>query len=136
MESFLKIISSLTDFFHWLFQYVFEIMDIHISDKYLHFIVIGFIGIALYGFTTIFFKYLAKYSIELISFIFTFTLLIVITFAIEIQQYITGNGQMEFDDIAFGLFGFFFFLGIYLIIRFIVFMIKLLIKKNKRDKFY
>ncbi len=42
----------------------------------------------------------------MISWIYVFTLIIVITFAIEIGQRVTNTGVMEFKDIVFGVFGF------------------------------
>ena len=44
------------------------------------------------------FRFLSKWSITVISFIYTLTVLLVIVFAIEIQQKITGRGNMEFAD--------------------------------------
>lgn len=53
------------------------------------------------------FKELAKKNLIMtISLIYVFTLLVVITFGIEIDQKITNTGNMEFRDIAAGLAGF------------------------------
>ncbi len=41
-----------------------------------------------------------------IAWIYVFTLIIVITFAIEIGQKVTNTGNMEFADIVFGVVGF------------------------------
>lgn len=129
MRTLLKILSELTNLFHWLFEYVFSMLGISLTDKDLHFIVIGIMGIFIFIFTNVLFKFLAKYSIELISFVFTFTVLIVITFAIEIQQYVTGSGNMEFDDIIFGLFGFLSFIFIYVLFKMLNLGIKYIINK-------
>ena len=53
------------------------------------------------------FKYLAKRNHEMvIAWIYVTTVLVVITFAIEIGQKWTGTGNMEFADIMYGLVGF------------------------------
>ncbi len=49
-----------------------------------------------------------------ISFIYTFTVLVVFVFAIEIEQKLTGRGNMEFQDIVEGLWGFIVAFAIYL----------------------
>jgi hypothetical protein len=94
------------------------------TDKQLHFIVIGIIGAIIFAITQSVFKKLAKYSITAISFIYTFTLLIVIVFGIEIEQKITKRGNMEFNDILAGLYGFLYLFAIYLFIRFVVYFVK------------
>ena len=90
------------------------------------------------------FKMLSKWSITAISFIYTFTVIVVIVFAIEIQQKITGRGNMEFLDAVIGLWGFLLFFGIYLTIRLLVFGVKRMLtyfngknnnKKNKNTRF-
>ena len=67
------------------------------------------------------FKYLVRYSLTAISFIYTFTVLVVLVFAIEIGQKLTGRGNMEFQDIVEGLWGFLvafaIYLGIVIVVR-------------------
>ena len=76
------------------------------------------IGICIFGCTHVFFKYLSKYGITAISFVYTFTVMVVIVFAIEIQQQITGRGGMEFDDAAIGSgWGFLLFFAIFILIK-------------------
>ncbi|NLZ47528.1 MAG: hypothetical protein GX895_01865 [Clostridiales bacterium] len=108
------------------------------NDKQLHFILIGIIGMIIFAATHILFKWLSKHSITAISFIYTMTVLIVIVFVIEIEQKLTGRGNMEFDDILAGLYGFLYLFAIYLFIRLCVYLIKTLINnkvgKKKVDK--
>lgn len=78
------------------------------TDKELHFIVIGVLGLAMIFVVYPFFKWLAKKEhVMVIAWIYVFTLIIVITFGIEIGQKITNTGAMEFADIMFGVVGFF-----------------------------
>ena len=65
----------------------------------------------------------------IISFFYVLTVIVVIAFAIEIGQGVTGTGRMEFDDIMYGIIGFLFFFAIFAVIRGIIH----LIVKLKRD---
>lgn len=95
--------------------------EYNFSDKELHFIVIGILGMGILLVTYPIFKWLAKKNyILLISWIYAFTLVIVITFAIEIGQRVTHTGAMEFSDIAFGCVGFLAMFVIYAFVRMIV----------------
>ncbi len=77
------------------------------TDKELHFLVIGVLGMAMIFVVYPIFKWLAKNNhIMVISWIYVFTLIVVITFAIEIGQKVSNTGAMEFADIMFGLVGF------------------------------
>lgn len=78
------------------------------SDKELHFLIIGVLGMVMIFAVHPVFKYLARNNhIMVISWIYVFTLILVITFAIEIGQRVTNTGVMEFADIVFGILGFF-----------------------------
>lgn len=94
--------------------------EYNFSDKELHFIVIGVLGMGILFVVYPVFKWLAKKNyIMLISWIYAFTLIVVITFAIEIGQKITKTGLMEFSDIAFGCVGFLVMFIIFAFVRMI-----------------
>lgn len=77
------------------------------TDKELHFLVIGALGMIMIFVVYPVFKWLARNNhVMVISWIYVFTLIIVITFAIEIGQKVSNTGAMEFADIMFGLVGF------------------------------
>ena len=99
------------------------------TDKQLHFIIIGVLGMLIYFVVDKLFKALSKYSISVLSFIYTTTVLMVIVFGIEIEQKITGSGHMEFSDIVAGLWGFSAFFAAYIIIYILISIIKKSIKK-------
>lgn len=81
--------------------------EYNFSDKELHFLIIGALGMAMIFVVHPLFKWLAKNDhVMVISWIYVFTLILVITFAIEIGQRITRTGNMEFADIMFGVMGF------------------------------
>lgn len=131
MLELLKYISKILNLSHDLIAEMFKVFGFSFTDKQLHFIVIAMIGITIFAFVQMTFKFLSKYSITAISFIYTFTVLVVIVFAIEIQQKITNSGNMEFADILYGLYGFLSIFAVYLFIRGVVFAIKKIIKMCK-----
>lgn len=106
MSSTLKFIVSVMNYLHDKLILLTRELGLHFNDKQLHFLVIGFLGIVLFILVNRLFKYLVRYSLTAISFIYTFTVLVVLVFAIEIGQKITGRGNMEFQDIVEGLWGF------------------------------
>ena len=62
------------------------------------------------------------------------TLIIVITFAIEIGQKVTGTGNMEFADIVMGVFGFIVMFLVFSVLRGIYKLIRNLIRGDREDE--
>lgn len=92
-----KYILSLNDSFEYTF-----------SDKEMHFLVIGAVGLLLILIVYPVFRLLANRNRVLaITWIYVLTVLTMLTLAIEIGQRITGTGTMEFGDVVAGLAGFF-----------------------------
>lgn len=82
--------------------------ETNFSDKQLHFLVIGAIGLMLMLLAYPVFRWLVKRGRVLaVAWIYVFTVLVVLTCAIEIGQTVTGTGSMDFADVAAGLAGFF-----------------------------
>jgi hypothetical protein len=108
-----EIVNSLHDFI-WILS---DSAGLNLTDKDLHLWVMGIIGIICFLPVHLIFKKLSQYSITIISFIYTFTVMLVFVFAIEIQQKITGRGQMEFDDAVIGLWGFLLFFAAFLLLK-------------------
>ena len=105
-----------------------------LSDKQLHFLTIGLLGMALFFFFHWIFKLLIRHGHEIvISWFYVFTVILVITFAIEIGQQATHTGAMEFADIVFGVFGFLFMFAVFALLRWIVLSISKRIK-NRRGR--
>ena len=87
-----------------------------LTDKQLHFLIIGIFGFCMLLVLQPIFRWLSKHHAELlITFLYVFTIVVVVSFAIEIGQAYSGTGDMDFYDIASGILGFFVFCGIYLI---------------------
>ena len=80
-----------------------------------------------------FFKFLAKrHHFLTLTFIYVFTLIIVITFAIEIGQGITHTGTMDFVDIVAGIAGFLLMYIVLAIITSVISGILYLMKQSKQ----
>ena len=128
----------------WLLFAVAEIAKIHdyiltlndkvptiLSDKQLHFIVVGATGMLVFFLVHPIFRALAKHGhVIVVSWFYVLTLILGMTFAIEIGQQVTHSGTMEFADIVFGVAGFLMMFAIFAIIRMIVIMIAWKIRKK------
>lgn len=92
--------------------------EYNFSDKDMHFLVIGLLGMLMIFVVYPLFKWLAqKKHIMVIAWIYVFTLILVITFAIEIGQKISNTGNMEFADIVLGIMGFIVMFAIFAVFR-------------------
>ena len=99
--------------------------ETYLSDKELHFLIIGIMGILMLMIFYPLFKWLTKKHLEiLIAWFYVFTVLVVITFAIEIAQWYSNSGVMEFRDIVSGLAGYFLMSFVFIVIVRIVELIK------------
>lgn len=138
MESFLY---SILDFINYVHTYILtwnDAYEANFTDKDLHFLVIGCLGMILIFIVQPIFTLLAKTNhVLVISWIYVFTLILLLTFAIEIEQKITKSGVMDFEDIVFGIWGFMLMFLIFAIIRAIIIaIIHLVTGKNNRRKKY
>ena len=104
--------------------------ELYFGDKDMHFIVMAVLGMILFFMVHFVFKRLAKWSITAISFIYVFTVMTVLGFAIEIGQKITGTGDMDFRDVVAGLYGVLAFFAVYTVYR----LIELLVRHLMRDR--
>lgn len=124
MKEFILILAEITNTIHDIINTLTHEAGWNLTDKDLHLWVFGIVGILTFLVVHAVFKYLAKYSLTAISFIYTFTVILVVVFAIEIQQKITGRGNMEFQDAVIGLWGFILFFAAFLVIKGIGILIK------------
>ncbi len=131
MNTFLYAILDFINDWHTYFLSLNDAYETNFTDKELHFLVIGCIGMAMIFVVQPIFSLLAKTGhVLVISWIYVFTLILLLTFAIEIEQKITKSGAMEFEDIVFGIWGFMLMFLIYAIIRGIILGIYHLIKRD------
>lgn len=116
---------------HTYFMSMNDSFETQLSDKQLHFVIIGLLGIVMLLVIYPLFKWMAKKHLTvLISWFYVFTVLVVITFAIEIGQWYSHTGQMDFNDILAGLVGYFAMSFIFILVVAIVALIKSLFKKK------
>lgn len=116
MKEFLYGLVGLVAKAHSYIMHLNDSYEYNFTDKELHFLVIGILGMALLFIVYPCFKWLAKHGhVMMIAWVYVFTLIFVLTFAIEIGQKVTNTGAMEFADIVMGVFGFlvmFFIFGV------------------------
>lgn len=118
MSNFLYLIMEIIAEIHSKLLSLNNAYEYNFTDKELHFIIIGIIGMAMIFVVYPIFRWLADNDhIMTITWIYVFTLIIVLTFAIEIGQKISNTGAMEFADIMFGVVGFLMMYVIFVIIR-------------------
>ena len=109
--------------------------EYNFSDKELRFLVIGILGMMFIFVVYPVFKWLEKHDhVMVIAWIYVLTLIIVITFAIEIGQKVTGTGNMEFADIVMGVFGFIVMFLVFSVVRGIYKLIRNLIRGDRKDE--
>ena len=136
MENFLY---GILDFINYVHTYILSWNDAYeanFTDKDLHFLVIGCLGMALIFIVQPLFTLLAKTNhVLVISWIYVFTLILLLTFAIEIEQKITKSGVMDFADIVFGIWGFMLMFFVYALIRAVIIAIfRFIFKREKKNK--
>jgi len=133
------------DFLYWCVGIIAKIHNalMHLNDAYeanftdkeMHFLVIGVLGMSMIFVIYPLFKHLAKHNHEMvIAWIYVFTVIIVITFAIEIGQKITNTGNMDFADIMYGVVGFLAMFLVFCVLRGIYHLILHLIRRIKERK--
>ena len=100
----------------------------------MHFLVIGILGMLLIFLIHPLFRHLSKTNhVMIISWIYVFTLILVITFSIEIGQRLTGTGDMEFADIVSGIGGFICLFAVFALIRGAVIGVLRLIRRRQNS---
>ena len=107
--------------------------ELVLGDKELHFILMAVLGMLLFFMVHFVFKRLAKWSITAVSFIYVFTVMTVLGFAIEIGQRISGTGEMDFADIVAGLYGVLAFFAVYTAYRLLVMGAHALLGKTRKS---
>lgn len=111
-----------------------DAFEYNFTDKELHFLVVGVLGMGLvFGIYPIFRWLVQRNHVLTLTWIYVFTLIIVLTFAIEIGQKITHSGNMEFADIMTGVLGFVLMFFVFATIREVCRMILRLFSEKKKD---
>ncbi|WP_010650278.1 hypothetical protein [Oceanobacillus massiliensis] len=129
-----EIVITLAEIVNNIHDILIDMFGLSMSDKELHFWLIGIIGMGMFFLVYLFFKLLEnmKWSTSIFSFIYTFTIMIVLVFAIELQQAITNRGNMEFADAVMGLWGFLVMFFVYALIAAVIYFVFHLNKNRKK----
>ena len=134
MKALLYKIIEIIAIFHDKIMGLNDSFSTQFTDKELHFLVMGILGMAMVFVIHPIFKALAKHNhVMVISWIYVFTLIVVIAFAIEIGQGYSHTGSMDFGDIVFGVVGFFVMFAVFAAIRGLVHLIINIFKNAKED---
>lgn len=133
-----KLLYTLMGMIAWAHDRILALNDgfpAALSDKQLHFLVIGVLGMLLFFLIHPIFKALIRRGHEtVISWFYVFTLVIVITFAIEIGQGVTHTGTLEFADIVFGVVGFLSLFAVYALIRLAARQVLRRVRKGREER--
>ena len=133
-----RMLEGMVIFVAKIHNYILSLNDAYeknFTDKQLHFLVIGILGMLILMVIYPLFKLLSENHILAIAFIYVFTVIVVITFAIEIGQKISDSGTMDFADIVFGIAGFLLMFVIFAVIRQIFLAIINLFRKGEYNCF-
>ena len=131
-ETFLRDMTLLVAQVHATLMHLNDSFELRLDDKALHFIVMAVLGMLLFFVVHFVFKRLARISISVLSFIYVFTVMTVLGFAIEIGQRITGTGSMDFGDVVAGLYGVLAFFGVYTVVRLLGLLVSRITRRGKR----
>jgi hypothetical protein len=125
-----EIVNNLHDF---ILFFVSDTLNSNATDKDLHFWIMGIIGIIIFLFVLFLSNLIARmrFGITILSFLYTFTVMVVLVFAIEIQQALTSRGNMEFQDAAIGLWGFIVFFMVFAVLSSLFLLVKNFLKQSK-----
>ena len=107
--------------------------ELRLGDKDLHFSIMALAAMLLFFLVHAVFRRLAKWSITAVSFIYVFTVMTVLGFAIEIGQRISGTGEMDFADIVAGLYGVLAFFAVYTAYRLLAMGVSVLLRKTRKS---
>lgn len=123
---------------YWLIERMGEIHDrilhwndsceLYLSDKELHFWVMGVLGLLVYGAARAGIRWLAHRSPGALGWGYSLTAMLAVTLAIEIAQKATGTGSMEYMDIAMGMWG---VVTVMLVYTLLAWGIKKIIKRSR-----
>ena len=88
-----------------------------LTDKQLHFYVMGLTGMALLLVIYPLFLFLSRRHVLVIAWIYVFTVMVVLTFAVEIGQGLSHTGTMDLRDVISGLAGFLCLFAVFIVVR-------------------
>ncbi len=135
-EGILFLVEIVNNIHDMLIMILNDILNLQMTDKDMHFWIMGVIGMVTFAAVYMISKWLAKFpfGLHLIAFLYTLTFMFVLVFAIEIQQAITSRGNMEFIDAIIGLWGYIVLFLVYAGVILFSILVKMLLKKGKNKE--
>ena len=129
----------------WLYQIVTFVAHVHDSiiaynegtatpftDTQLHLIVLGLLGLLLFLLMIPLFRFMTRRGwYGLMAWLFTFSTVLFINFAIEVGQFLTRTGSFQIRDIAYGTAGFLAASAVIAAVYLLVSLIRWLFRKDK-----
>ena len=101
--------------------------ELFLTDKQLHFVIMGLLGMGMLFVIYPLFIALSKKHVLMIAWIYVFTVMVVCSFAVGIGEGYTGTGNMDLDDVISGLAGFMLMFIIFAFVRMIYLIIRRLL---------
>jgi hypothetical protein len=135
MKEFIQILAEIVNNLHdFILFFVSDTLNSNATDKDLHFWIMGIIGIIIFLFVLFLSNLISRmrFGITILSFLYTFTVMVVLVFAIEIQQALTSRGNMEFQDAAVGLWGLIVFFMVFAVVSSIFLLVKNFFKQSEK----
>lgn len=117
MKAFLYFVVDLVAKAHDFLLHINDSFELYLSDKQLHFLVMGLLGFLLFLLTHFVFS---KLRPNAVAWVYTLTVMGALAFAVEIGQGVTHTGSMELADVAMGLWGVLAFGAAYTLIHYII----------------
>ena len=124
---------KLANIHEWLLR-LNDTYELYLTDKQLHFVGMGLLGMGLLLVIYPLFILLSRKHVLVIAWLYVFTILVVFSFAIEIGQGITNTGNMDLDDVISGLAGFMLLFMIFAVVRAILLGFRNLITHGDSDR--
>ncbi|RSK28699.1 hypothetical protein EJF36_18495 [Bacillus sp. HMF5848] len=134
----ITILEHIADFINASHNFILNLSNstLQLSDKELHFWVIGIGSIVFFIIVDLLFRYIAKWTVTALSFIYAFTVVFFLVIVIEIEQGITNNGNVEVLDAALGLAGFLAFFILYVFAKGLYIFSQRIIDKVHEKKYF
>ena len=115
MKSFLYFVVDLVAKAHDYLLHLNDSFELYLSDKQLHFLVMGIAGFFLFLVVRWLFS---KLRPNAVAWVYTLTVMGTLALAIEIGQAVTKTGNMELADVAMGMWGVIAFGAVYTLIHY------------------
>lgn len=132
MEQTIKLLAKLVNFIHDVIVDLTDFFGWPLTDKDLHFWLFGLLGFLIYVVVDRLFKWMAKWNLSLVSFLYTFTVMAVLALLLEVMQKVTKRGNMEFLDFIYGIWGFIAFWLVFVSLSFLWKRVSRKIGRGKR----